>query len=165
MSSNNHQFNPQVAAKVGIGAAIIINNLKYWLEHNEAKKINFLDGRYWVYCSYVEMEKHLSYLDAQQIGRIMRKLEKKEIIKSGVYNKSRYDKTKWYTFTDEGWSIICECYIDDSKRNNRKKQKEKPADYGGMSENKKALIDFALRVPEDKAAMVLRVLKSIVEDD
>ena len=134
MSSNNHQFNPRIAAKVGIEAAIIINNLKYWIEHNEAKKINFQDGRYWMYCSYVEMEKHLSYLDAQQIGRIMRKLEKKKIIRSGVYNKSRYDKTKWYTFTDEGWSIICECYIDDSKENNRKNQNEKPIQYSKTNE-------------------------------
>jgi repressor LexA len=44
-------------------------------------------------------------------------------------------------------------------------KKENPADDGGMSENKKALIAFAQAVPEDKASMVLRVLKSIVEDD
>lgn len=42
---------------------------------------------------------------------------------------------------------------------------EQPIDYDGLSEKKKALIDFALSVPEDKASMVLRVLKSIVEDD
>lgn len=40
-----------------------------------------------------------------------------------------------------------------------------PAEYDGLSEKKQALIDFALSIPEDKASMVLRVLKSIVEDD
>lgn len=40
-----------------------------------------------------------------------------------------------------------------------------PAEYDGLSEKKKALIEFALSVPEDKASMVLRILKSIVEDD
>lgn len=44
-------------------------------------------------------------------------------------------------------------------------KKENPADDGGMSENKKALILFAQNVPEEKAGMILRVLKSIVEDD
>lgn len=44
-------------------------------------------------------------------------------------------------------------------------KKENPTNKGGVSANKQALIDFAQTVPEDKAAMVLRVLKSIVEDD
>ena len=44
-------------------------------------------------------------------------------------------------------------------------QSETPVNYDGLSEKKKELIDFALSVPEDKASMVLRVLKSIVEDD
>ena len=33
-----------------------------------------------------------------------------------------------------------------------------------ISENMKALIDFAKSVPEDKADLVLRVMKSILED-
>lgn len=42
---------------------------------------------------------------------------------------------------------------------------EKPVEYDRLSMKKKELIDFALLVPEDKASMVLRVLKTIVEDD
>ena len=43
---------------------------------------------------------------------------------------------------------------------------EKPAmfSYDGLSENQKKLIDFARTVPEDKAAMILKVIQSIVED-
>ena len=44
-------------------------------------------------------------------------------------------------------------------------KKEKPTEYDGLSENKKALIDFAKAVPDDKAAMILKVIRSIVEDD
>ena len=43
--------------------------------------------------------------------------------------------------------------------------KEKPAETGGLSENQKKLMAFVKTVPEDKAELVLRVLKSIVEDD
>ena len=42
---------------------------------------------------------------------------------------------------------------------------EKPTVTDGLSEKKKALIDFAQSVPEDKAEMILRVMKSIVEAD
>ena len=43
---------------------------------------------------------------------------------------------------------------------------EKPAmfSYDGLTENQKKLIDFARTVPEDKAAMILKVIQSIVED-
>ena len=44
-------------------------------------------------------------------------------------------------------------------------EKEKPTNDDGLSENRKALIAFAKSVPEDKAELVLRVMKSIVEGD
>jgi len=45
-------------------------------------------------------------------------------------------------------------------------QKEKPiAQDDGLSEKRKALIEFAQSVPDDKAEMILRVMKSIVEAD
>ena len=40
--------------------------------------------------------------------------------------------------------------------------KQKPANNDGVSEKRQALIDFAKSVPEDKAEMILRVMKSIV---
>lgn len=45
-------------------------------------------------------------------------------------------------------------------------EEEKPITYtyDGLSENQKKLIDFARTVPEDKAAMILKVIQSIVED-
>lgn len=41
--------------------------------------------------------------------------------------------------------------------------KKEPINTDGLSDNKKALITFAKTVPEDKAAMILQVMKSIVE--
>jgi len=45
------------------------------------------------------------------------------------------------------------------------KEQKKSTENDGLSENTKALIDFAKSVPEDKAEMILRVMKSILEDD
>lgn len=42
---------------------------------------------------------------------------------------------------------------------------KEPAMYDGLSENQKKLIEFAQTVPEEKAAMVLKVIQSIVESD
>lgn len=44
-------------------------------------------------------------------------------------------------------------------------KKEQPTEIDRLSDQKRALIDFAMSVPEDKAEMILRVMKSIVEVD
>lgn len=44
-------------------------------------------------------------------------------------------------------------------------KKIEPTDDGRLSENMKQLIDFVKTVPEDKVDLVLKVMKSIVEDD
>ena len=45
-------------------------------------------------------------------------------------------------------------------------EKEKPTvQDDGFSENKRKLIDFAKSVPEDKAEMILQVMRTIVEAD
>lgn len=44
-------------------------------------------------------------------------------------------------------------------------KKEKPIDEDGLSENQKALIQFAKSVPDDKAEKVLRLLRAILEAD
>ena len=44
-------------------------------------------------------------------------------------------------------------------------KKEQPTEYEGLSEKRKALIDFALSVPDDKAEMILQVMKTILKND
>ena len=44
-------------------------------------------------------------------------------------------------------------------------KEEMPTEYDGLSEKRKALMQFAMSVPDDKAEMILRVMKSIVEAD
>ena len=42
---------------------------------------------------------------------------------------------------------------------------EKPAENDGLSANMRALREFVEQVPEDKAEMILRVMRTIVESD
>ena len=42
---------------------------------------------------------------------------------------------------------------------------KEPAMYDGLSENQKKLMQFAQTVPDDKAALILKVMQSIVESD
>lgn len=40
-----------------------------------------------------------------------------------------------------------------------------PTDTDGLSEEQKQLYDFCSKIPDDKVDLILRVMKSIVEDD
>lgn len=43
--------------------------------------------------------------------------------------------------------------------------KNSPPNYDGLSEKRKALMQFAMSVPEDKAELILQVMKTILEND
>ena len=43
-------------------------------------------------------------------------------------------------------------------------KKEQPIETDGLSEKRKALMQFAMSVPEDKAEMILQVMKTILKD-
>lgn len=44
-------------------------------------------------------------------------------------------------------------------------KKEQPIENDELSEKRKALIDFAMSVPEDKAEMILQVMQAILKND
>lgn len=44
-------------------------------------------------------------------------------------------------------------------------KKEQPTEYDGLSEKRKALMQFAMEVPEDKAEMILQVMQTILKND
>ncbi len=44
-------------------------------------------------------------------------------------------------------------------------KKEQPTEFDGLSEKRKALMQFAMSVPDDKADMILQVMKTILKDD
>lgn len=75
------------------------------------------------------------------------------------------DWIKGVTYPRIGKIEVMANYFGCEKSDLIEAKKEKPADTDGLSENMQALIEFARSVPDDKAGMVLRVMKSILEDD
>jgi transcriptional regulator with XRE-family HTH domain len=44
-------------------------------------------------------------------------------------------------------------------------KKEQPTEIDGLSKKRKALMQFAMEVPEDKAEMILQVMRTILQND
>lgn len=101
-----HFFDIDIAKEYGLQEAIILNNLNFWILKNEANNKHFYDGNYWTYNSMKAFHQLFPYLTERKISYCLKKLEEKNLIKTGNYNKIAYDRTLWYAITDFGKSIL-----------------------------------------------------------
>ena len=93
---SRHSFDPEIAKLVGVNAAVIYQNLVYWIEKNEANQKNFRDGKYWTYNSYPAFKKLFPYFSEKQIRTALDKLIDNALIVKGNYNQDRFTHTNWY---------------------------------------------------------------------
>ena len=100
-----HVFDTDVAKKYGVNAAIILQNIAYWIMQNEANETNFYDGRYWTFNSKRAYGELFPYMSAKQIRTAIEKLVEDGVLVTGNYNKLAYDRTAWYSLTEKGKSI------------------------------------------------------------
>lgn len=107
-----HHFDIDIARELGLTEAIILNNLWFWVKKNEANEMHFHDGEYWTYNSIKAMESLHPYLTEKKIRNAINRLKSEGILLIGNYNKSPYDRTTWYAFTQKGKSIMTKGQID-----------------------------------------------------
>ena len=117
-----HSFNIELAKEYGILEAILLKNIWFWIEKNRANEKNFYDGTYWTYNSTRAFNELFPYASESSIKRALKSLQEKGIIKTGNYNKSSYDRTLWYAFTDLGESIMSNRQMETNKSSNGNKQ-------------------------------------------
>ena len=101
-----HSFDIEIAKEYGVNCAVILNNIYFWIQKNEANGDHYHDGLYWTFNSVKAFNDLFPYLSEKQIRSALSKLEDDGIIKTGNYNKVAYDRTKWYAITQKGISIL-----------------------------------------------------------
>lgn len=101
-----HVLDINIAQLVGTNAALILENLAYWCEHNAANNANLHDGHYWTYNSTKAFAELFPYMTVNVIRTALKKLKDADLILTGNYNKSAYDRTMWYTLTEKAETIL-----------------------------------------------------------
>ena len=101
-----HSFDIDIAAEYGIECAVLLKHLYFWIKKNEANDENFFDGRYWTYNSVKAFSVLFPYMTERKVRYTLEKMEEQGLIVVGNYNKSQYDRTKWYALTDLAYSIL-----------------------------------------------------------
>ena len=118
-----HCFEYDIACEYGVEAAVLLHNLAFWIKKNQDDDRHFYDGRYWTYSSARSLSKSFAYIKQDKVMRIMKKLEECGVIKSWNYNKSAYDRTKWYTITDDAimkiYKLDCEKIKNENSKNSQ----------------------------------------------
>lgn len=101
-----HSFDIKIATEYGMAEAVLLKNIYFWCMKNKEDNRNFHDGTYWTYNTAKELQEIFCYLTERQIRYALNKLEKEGLIVSNRFNKTRTDRTKWYTVTDFAISLI-----------------------------------------------------------
>lgn len=101
-----HAFNVSDAVQYGVEEAVLLYNLRFWLDKNKANKRNahkHSDGEYyyWTYNSAKAFVELFPYMSEDKVQRVLKAMESKGIIISGNFNTAKYDRTKWYSIPQE----------------------------------------------------------------
>lgn len=102
-----HSVDTEIAEIVGVNAAIIFNNISFWVLKNEANEENFYDGYYWTHNSRAAYRILFPYMTEKQIRGAIQRLVVEGMIKTGCYNTQPFDRTLWYTLTEKGRAMCC----------------------------------------------------------
>lgn len=130
--SDMHSFSVDVAKEVGVNAAILLQSIKFWCAKNNANGKHCHDGLYWTYNSVKAWRDLYPYLGKSAIDSALKRLEERGFIKVGNYNKSAYDRTKWYAITDDGLRLF-----GDSISENR--EMDEAESGNGLGENEEPI--------------------------
>ena len=122
----HHYFNTEIAKEVGVNAAVILENIAHWVLKNKANEKNFYDGHYWTYNSNAAMAELFPYMNARQVRTALDSLRKNGMVLTGNYNKSSYDRTLWYTVSDDCAERFFPDIIHLTKKSNGNDGKVKP---------------------------------------
>ena len=96
----------------------MMNYLDFWIEKNRANGKHMHDGKYWTYNSVNAFCELFPYFSRRQISNILNKMVELDLIEKGNFNKSAYDRTCWYAFTEKGKSILQNGEMENTEKGN-----------------------------------------------
>lgn len=99
-------FNEDVAKAYGVENAIMIQNIAFWVYQNKEAGRNFNQGRYWTYNTVESFAVLYSFWTYSQVRRILKNCVDQGALFEGNFNQKKYDRTKWYTVSDEVKTIM-----------------------------------------------------------
>ena len=97
----NHSFNVDVAKEVGVNAAILLENIYFWVRKNEVSGEHIHDGKAWTHTTRKVWAELFPYMTENQIQTATRKLKDSGLVEVDHHSENPFDRGNWYTVTDK----------------------------------------------------------------
>lgn len=143
ITNPHHSFDIRLAAEtfgtskmVGVENAVFLQDIAYWIDYNRSSNINFYDGKYWTYATMDALLERHPYWTKKQLRRVINNCKENGWLIISNYNKNVYDRTNWYTVSDQIMEFLGFVYIGfDTKNNHKNSQTEIPKCPNGLLTN------------------------------
>ena len=142
-----HHFDVEDAMKYGVEKAVVLSNIRFWLNNNKNKDLSAVkhDGYYWMYNTARDMSNVLPYFTQSKVQRLLKQLEDDGILIVGNYNKVKYDRTKWYTLSE--FTYDENCITQTPELTNGNEQIEQPIQDSKTNTKTNNKIDTSINIP------------------
>ncbi|MGE5629659.1 MAG: hypothetical protein ACM3TR_01030 [Caulobacteraceae bacterium] len=107
LDENPLVIQPSLAAAIGLNEAIVVQQLHYWLNKTDFVK----DGRKWVYNTMADWHKQLFFWSLKTVDRTFKNLIQTGIVLVANYNRSKVDKTLWYSIDYDVLTNLVDDYL------------------------------------------------------
>lgn len=168
-----HSFSTEIAEKIGLVEAILLNNIKFWIDKNKANNENFHKGRYWTYNSAKAFSELFKYLSDRQISRALKQLVDDGYLIKDNFNTNPFDRTSWYALSDKFYDefIRENGEANNCESNYQTKHTDIPKMENGKAESGKSYIDTDINtnnkttfINTDNKKNIKKVAKSIFDE-
>ncbi len=91
-SENPLVVNPELAEKIGLNEAIVLQQLHYWSQKSTIEH----DGYVWVYNTIEQWREQFRFFSADTIKRTLKKLKEAGLVRVERLSKDKRDRTNYY---------------------------------------------------------------------
>lgn len=123
-SGFSHSFDTGIAMICGLEAAVVYNNLVYWLINNKVSGKNLINGKTWSYDTHERIAQYLPYMNPRQIKYALNKLIDSGIIIKAHHHPDKFNKTNWYALVDETPLKYSNYFCDETNLSDRSTKSE-----------------------------------------
>lgn len=95
------QFDSKIAEQFGLNEAVFIHNIFFWINNNKANNRNQFEGRFWTYNTKRAFVNQFPFWTYEQIKKIIVNLSENGVLLMSNFNENKWDKTIWYSLSDE----------------------------------------------------------------
>ncbi|MBV4459192.1 helix-turn-helix domain-containing protein [Pseudomonas sp. COR58] len=109
-------INPQLAERIGLNEAIVLQQLSYWLSDTTSGVEH--EGRRWIYNTIEQWQKQFPFWSADTVKRTLTSLQKQGLVMVEKLARAKHDQTNHYTINYQAAALIEQGILHRSEEGN-----------------------------------------------